>query len=135
MKRSAIALLALILITACHQKDEYPQDATETGRAFIRASLNGDFKDAERYLLQDTQNAQLFDSYKTYYERLPAEKKNGYKDAAYTINKYSDLNDSTSIINYSNSFMNKPMEIKVVRVNKTWKVDFKYTYAGTADQK
>jgi hypothetical protein len=26
--------------------------------------------------------------------------------------------------------MKKPMEIKVVRVNKEWKIDFKYTTSG-----
>jgi hypothetical protein len=41
-----------------------------------------------------------------------------------------EVNDSTSIINYSNTYMNKPMEIKLVRENKKWVVDFKYTFSG-----
>jgi hypothetical protein len=102
----------------------------DTGRDFIRASLDGDFENAEHLLLKDTQNLQLFDSYKNYYQRLPADKKKNYKAASYDINKYTDLNDSTSIINYSNSFMKTPMEIKLVRLNKHWVVDFKYTYSG-----
>jgi hypothetical protein len=102
----------------------------DTGREFIRASLDGNFGDAETLLLKDTQNIQLFDSYKTFYKRLPADEKSNYKTASYEINKYLDVNDSTAIINYSNSFMKTPMEIKLVRSNKNWAVDFKYTYAG-----
>jgi hypothetical protein len=109
-----------------------PQTAMDTGRDFIRASLDGNFKSAEALLLKDTQNLQLFASYKIYYQRLHAEDKKNYKDAAYEINKYVDVNDSTTVINYSNSFMKKPMEIKIVRTDNIWQVDFKYTYAGNA---
>lgn len=131
MKSVFLFILSSILILSCSNKDnKRPQTAMDTGREFIRASLDGNFKDAETLLLKDTQNIQLFDSYKTFYSRLPADEKTNYKTASYEINKYLDINDSTAIINYSNSFMRKPMEIKLVRSNKNWAVDFKYTYAG-----
>ncbi len=128
-------LLSVLLIAcgfaACNSGDyKRPETALDTGREFIRASLNGDFKRASSLLLADSQNVQLFESYKVFYEKLPEAKKQGYKDASYEINKYEDLNDSTTIINYSNSYMNKPMDIKVSRQNKSWVVDFKYTYSG-----
>ena len=103
-----------------------PETALDAGRAFIRASLDGNYKDAESLLLKDSQNVQMFSSYKTYYDRLPQEKKLHYKKASYTINNYQDVNDSTTIINYSNDYMKEPMEIKVVRDQNEWKVDFKY---------
>lgn len=131
MKLIFLFLLPIVLFFSCTSNTEKsPQTALDTGRDFIRASLDGDFKKAEALLVKDTQNVQLFASYKTYYDRLPAEKKQNYKSAIYTINKYEDVNDSTSIINYSNSFMRKPMEIKLLRINKVWGVDFKYTYSG-----
>ncbi len=124
-------LLSVCLLFSCNnEKDSRPKTALDTGRSFIRASLDGDFKTTEELLLKDSQNLQLFDSYKMLYERMPAEKKKNYKSASYEINKYSDLDDSTTIINYSNSFMNKPMEIKVVRKDKVWCIDFKYIYSG-----
>lgn len=46
------------------------------------------------------------------------------------INKYADENDSTTIINYSNSFINRPMEIKVVKTGGDWWVDFSYLSSG-----
>lgn len=124
-------MLILSGFAACNQKQaETPDTALDTGREFIRASLNGDFEKASALILSDSQNVQLFDSYIVFYKKLSDDKKKGYKEAAYEINKYLDVDDSTTLINYSNSFMNKPMDIKLVRKNKKWAVDFKYTYSG-----
>lgn len=123
--------IAIGIAFSCSQKKQgRPETALDTGREFIRASLDGKFENAGGLLLKDSQNVQLFETYKMYYHRLSLEKKNNYKNASYNINKYADLNDSTTIINYSNTYMNKPMEIKVVKSNNEWNVDFKYTYSG-----
>jgi len=82
-------------------------------------------------MLDDSTNHQLFDTYKDSYNKIPAATKKNYKESSYNINKVDEVvQDSVNIINYSNSFMNKPTEIKLVRVNKTWWVDFKYTISG-----
>ncbi|MFZ1528520.1 MAG: hypothetical protein WAT19_07215 [Ferruginibacter sp.] len=121
----------LLLLAGCSDASKTPpQTALDAGRDFIRASLDGNFKAAEELMLKDSQNVQMFQSYKTYYDRLSDEKKQHYKQASYTINKYLDIDDSTSVINYSNSYMNKPMEIKVVRQSGKWQVDFKYISSG-----
>ena len=131
MKKAVLFFLIVCGFAACNQKqNKIPDTALDTGREFIRASLNSDFKKASALILSDSQNVQLFDSYKVFYEKLPDDKKKGYKEASYEINKYLDVDDSTTLINYSNSFMNKPMDIKLVRKNKKWAVDFKYTYSG-----
>lgn len=131
MKKIVPFFLILSLLASCKEKkDAVPETALDTGREFIRASLDGKFDKAASLLLQDSQNVQLFESYKVFYEKLPKEKKQGYKDASYEINKYLDVDDSTTLINYSNSFMHTPMEIKLVRKSKVWGVDFKYTYSG-----
>ncbi len=133
MKLSLQILTLCIIICSCKNNDEKrPTTATETGTEFIRATLDGNFKSAEKLLLNDAQNTAMFDSYKTYYERLPQEKKQAYKKASYIINTLTDENDSTTIINYSNSYMKQPMNIKVVRRNETWSVDFKYTSADSS---
>ncbi len=127
----SVLVISLLVFWSCNSpKKNLPETALDTGREFIRASLDGDFESAENLLLKDTQNLQLFDSYKQLYGNLPADKKRGYKEASYTINKFLEVDDSTTLINYSNSFMNKPMEIKLVRIQKSWNVDFKYTYSG-----
>lgn len=73
---------------------------------------------------------QLFDSYKRYYEKMPADLKANYRNASYEINKFLEVDDSTTIINYSNSYMKKPMDIKVKKTGDVWGIDFKYTYSG-----
>lgn len=118
-------------ILGCNENNtKKPLNALETGRKFIRTSLNGQFEEAHELLLPDITNEQFFESYKTYYNRLSGDDKQKYKDASYEINKLLELNDSTTIINYSNSYMHKAMEIKVVKKNNAWWVDFTYTASG-----
>lgn len=122
--------LALMLIS-CHTATESkPDTALDAGRAFIRASLDGNFENARTLLLKDSQNVQQYNRYEKFYADLPLTERNNYKQASYEINKYEDVSDSVTIINYSNSFMHKPQEIKVVRSNDNWLVDFKYTSSG-----
>jgi hypothetical protein len=131
MNKISLFFLLIVFMTSCQsKKEDRPTDSLGTGRAFINASLKGDFNEAETLLLHDTQNIQLFEAYKLYYNRMPEEKKKQYKSAAYEINKYEELNDSVTIINFSNDYMKKPMELKIVRMNGNWNVDFKYTYSG-----
>lgn len=130
MKILASAFALLFFISCNNANNNRPLTAIDTGREFIRASLNGDFNSAENLILKDTQNVQLFESYKHFYNKLPAEKKDYYRKASYKINKYVDADDSTTLINYSNSYMKKPMDIKIVRNHNVWAVDFKYTYSG-----
>lgn len=130
MKKFTWIIACFVLLSCNNTQNERPTDAIETGRVFIRASLDGDFKTAEKLLYKDSLNVQFFDSYKTLFTRLSPDKKKRYKESNYNINKYEDINDSTTIINYSNSYMNRPMEIKVIKVHGDWWVDFKYVSSG-----
>lgn len=130
MKRIFLVLLTLSLFSCNNQDAGKPATALDAGRQFIRASLDGDFAGAESLLMKDSQNVQLFQRYESFYTALPQEQKKSYKQASYEINKFEDLNDSVTIINYSNTYMNKPMEIKVVKEQGDWKIDFKFTSTG-----
>ncbi len=127
MKYLVLIAGLFFIMQSCNNTTQRPTTALDTGNSFIRASLDGNFKDAKYLLLQDTTNIQLFSSYEEFYKKLPAEKKKNYKEASYNVNKFSELNDSTAILNYSNSYMNQPLEIKLVYKNKEWQVDFKHT--------
>ena len=135
MKSSLSILLiffAITIFSSCNEeKKDRPSNAIETGRAFIKASLNGDFSTSESLILLDSSNSSLFNAYKEFYNKLPAEKKQHYKHSSYEINKLEEINDSVTIVNYSNDYMNKPMDIKIVRINNIWYIDFKYTYSET----
>ncbi len=132
MKKILFCAFFLTVVFSCNSnKEERPSTALDTGRSFIRASLDGDFDEASSLLLPDTENMQLFDSYKAFYNKLPKETRQGYKQASYDINKFQEEGDTT-FINYSNSYMKQPIDIRVVRKDDLWYVDFKYTYAGNA---
>lgn len=131
MKKYILFFLStFILLAACSDKKVRPDNAMDTGRAFIRATLDGDFESADNLLFKDSMNVGIFSSYKSFYQRLPEDTKKKYKEADYNINKFSDVNDSTTIINYANSYMKKPMEIKVIKKDGLWQIDFKYTSSG-----
>lgn len=129
--KQILLLLITIVLASCNSGDEkYPETAMDTGRMFIRASLDGKFEQAEKLLMKEPENIEIFKSYERYYDKMPEDIKSNYKKASFEINEFLELNDSTSIINYSNNYMNKPMEIKVVRIDKRWQVDFRYTTSG-----
>lgn len=136
MKLSFQIIMLFIIFSSCNSNNvKRPSTSIATGTEFIRATLDGNFKTAQTLLFNDAQNTAMFDSYKTYYERLPEEKKQSYKKASYIINTLTDENDSTTIINYSNSYMKQPMNIKVIRRNDIWSIDFKYTSGDSSTTK
>jgi hypothetical protein len=130
IKRITALTLLIVSFAACQNKQQRPDNSLDTGRAFIRASLDGDFKTARDLLIPDSANRELFDSYEDYYGKLPQDRKENYRKASYEINKITEANDSTVTINYSNSYMHEPMEIRLVRRTGVWMVDFEYMYAA-----
>lgn len=129
--RTTLLFITICFFVGCKPSTETSElSALETGRQFIRASLDGNFKIAEPLILKDSINQQQFDRFETFYRKMPEEDRNKYKSSSYEINKFLEVNDSVTIINYSNSFMQKPMEVKLIRIDKSWMVDFKYTASG-----
>ncbi len=137
MKKIFFAFFAIAFFT-CNEAEtkKTANTSMDVGRDFIRATLDGNFKDAETLLLKDSINTQLFERYEKYYTNLSADIKDGYKKASYTINKFDESqNDSTVIINYSNTYMKQPQNIKLIKKDKQWGVDFKYTTGDTSISK
>lgn len=104
-------------------------DPLTSGRGFIEASLKGDYKVAEKYLLKDSINMQYFQGLKDFNTKLDPETRRGYSEANIIIDSSIAKSDSVDILYYTNSFKNKPSKIKLVKRNKDWLVDFKYTFS------
>jgi hypothetical protein len=132
LKQIILFTLAAVFILSCNHKHPRPTTSIDTGRDFIRATLDGNFDEAQSLLYNDSTstNMQLFKRYTEMYDRLPDADKKGYKDADYIINKVTDQGDSVSIINYSNTYMKKEQDIKLVRKDSLWQIDFQYTFAA-----
>ncbi|ULQ53727.1 DUF4878 domain-containing protein [Flavihumibacter fluvii] len=119
----------LIFCIGCSGDDRFrkAEDAEDAGREFIRASLDGNMKKAEFYLLRDSVNNMLFEKWKTgEYNKLNPEERMSYKQANILPLKIEKENDSTVNYTYSNTYKNKDTTtVKIVRVNGEWLVDFK----------
>ena len=122
---SVFALWAI----SCNSSEEVDKsDPLISGRGFIEASLKGNYKVAEKYLLKDSTNMEYFQGLKDFNSKLDAETRRGYSDANIIIDSSISKSDSVDIIYYSNSFKNKLSKIKLVKKNNDWLVDFKYTF-------
>ncbi len=133
MKKLFIPILFVIFATSCTQQTETkrPTNAMEVGNTFIRATLDGDFKNAEALVYKDSANAEFFQAFKRTFEAFPTDKKTAFKNANYTINNFAEINDSVNIIDYSNDYLKQSQKIKLIKKAATWSVDFKYTTGDT----
>lgn len=132
MFRTLLCIISFLFIySSCTNSDyQKPDDPLEAGRDFIRFALDGNMDKAKRYILPDAGNEMLFGEIEKKYTKASKEEKEQYKNASIIINKSQTLNDSTAVINYSNSYKKENNEIKLVKTGGEWWVDFKYTFTG-----
>ncbi len=67
------------------------------------------------------------------YLKTDADTKSGYRSASINIHQVSPVNDSTTVVIYSNSFKNDHDTLKVLKQNGQWLVDLKYLYDHDMD--
>lgn len=134
MKRNFIYFLFLLLFSACNsaensgsnEKNDASNDL-DAAHNFIQASLQGKFDVAKNFMLQDEENISRLDAVGRI-EKSVSEKQ-GLWDATIQVKNRNLINDSTSIIAYSNSFHPENTDtIKVVKKDGKWVVDFKYLF-------
>ena len=126
-------LVMWIGFAGCNNSPEVRKtDPLESGRGFIEASLQGDYVEAKKYLLQDSTNIEYFNGLRDFNSKRSKEEREGYKDANIIIDSTQKISDSVTIISYSNTYKMKPSKLKMVRQKNEWLVDFKYTFTGNA---
>lgn len=125
------AFLVLALLSCNESKKAAPQTDIEVATAFIRDILDNHLADAEKFLLKDEENRQYFDIIKQQYAKKSKAELDKYKSAEIIINELSNVADSVSVVNYSNSSSRDlKNKVKVVRINGQWLIDLKYTFSG-----
>jgi hypothetical protein len=126
------AALLLFFFSACGPSSSSltPEDGEDAGREFVRAVLDGDYVKADMYVLPDDEDKQLFKRYTDYMRQQPGKELIELKQANITIHEIQHQGDSVVLINYSNSHSNKPANVKVIKRDGRWWVDFSYTFAG-----
>ena len=132
MNKFVFFCLTILLLVSCGETNNYkkPDDPLEAGRDFIRFALDGNMPQAKLFILKDGTNDMLFEKKENSFSASSKAEKDGYKESSIIINKSQNLNDSTTIINYSNSYKKENNEIKLVKQNNEWWVDLKYTFTG-----
>ena len=128
---AVIVAFALLLLSCNNEKKSSPLTDTDVATTFIRDILDNRINDAEQYILKDTTNIQYFESFKQAYLKKDKAELEQFKSADIIINEISNVNDTVSIINYSNSYKKDSKNVlKVVRIDGKWLIDFKYTFSG-----
>ena len=127
----------LFCVSACKnedKKEDIPEDDINTARYFIKAALEGDFDKARSYVVKDSMSQQDIDaSERLYKERMKAEDKMKYKSASIIVHEVKRLNDSTTIVYYSNTYRNQKDSLRVLKHAGQWLVDFKYIFKHQPD--
>jgi type IV secretory pathway component VirB8 len=126
-------ILSLLVFCACgnNESSNTSENDVDAARNFIRAALDGQYKEAQNMIVADSVNQQYLDAFATNYrERMNGEDKRGYREASINIHDIRSVNDSVTIVRYSNSYKKKEDSLKVVRQNNNWLVDLKYSFAN-----
>ncbi|MBC7627536.1 DUF4878 domain-containing protein [Ferruginibacter sp.] len=124
-----IVTLFFIVLNSCNNTGNVPNTDIDVARAFIKDILENNFKKAKSLVLDENINNQYFDLAKKEFESKTKEDLKKYKASDIIINELKNLNDTVTIVNYSNSFKRDIRnEVKVVRVNGQWLVDLKHTF-------
>jgi len=132
MKSLSLSLFVLVMmICGCNTYNYKPATtALEGGREFIDACLKGDFEKAAFYMIEDSTNTSNLTKIKNDYKLKSSEDRHNYATASIIINSDEAIDDSTHIVNYSNSYDKINRKVKVINRNDSWLVDFKYTFSG-----
>ena len=121
--------LFIAIVASCNNKKKHPTTDIDVARAFIKDILENNYKEAQTLVLNEDMNNQYFDLSKKEFESKSKEELKLYKDADIIVNEIKSLNDSVTVVNFSNTYKrNIKNEVKVVKVNGEWFVDLKHTF-------
>jgi hypothetical protein len=121
--------LAMMLLAGCQGGGEQnvAENDLDAARGFVQAALKGKYDRAADFMLHDSLNDERLDAVSRM--ELSSDEKQGLWDASINIHSRKLINDSTSIIVYSNSFHKENKDtLKVVKKEGKWLVDFKYLF-------
>ncbi|HEY1871551.1 MAG TPA: hypothetical protein VGG71_10865, partial [Chitinophagaceae bacterium] len=105
----------------------------DAARNFLDAALKGDFKEANKYMLQDSANQDYLFLSERSYQRISPEKKDSMRKASLRFFDTRQVNDSTTITIFANSYRNDKDTLRIVRRSGQWLVDLKYLFEHDMD--
>lgn len=133
MIKKLFSLLSMsTLVLSCQQQPQFEvaSSALDGGRYFIESCLQGEFKKAHFYIMEDSINQTYFDQISKNYYALDKEGRQQLRQASIQINEISNMDTATSIIYYQNSFEKMAHQLKIKKTSNGWKVDLKHSYTA-----
>lgn len=131
MNQKILKLLAFLAIFISCNNQQLPNTDLDVARTFIKSIQGNNFKAAEPFILMDDANKQYFDLFEKHFKSKSKTELEQFENADIIVNEVSNVNDSVTIVLYSNSFKKEEKnKLKVVRINGQWLVDLKYTFSG-----
>jgi len=131
-RRSVIIALMLPVFGACSEPEGFkkPEDGLDAASSFVRATLDGDYAKAERYVMRDEEDLRLFQRYKVHMKQVPEKERLGLKSANMIIDSVRTPSDSVTLVHYSNTFHRQSTRLRAVRIGGEWWIDFSDTFGG-----
>jgi hypothetical protein len=134
MKSPALIFSLLFLLMACNPEQETKSDNDmDAARNFLDAALKGDYKDASVYMLKDSANLEYLNVTKRSYQRLSPDERTKLRAASLRFFDTQQINDSTTITIFANSYKNDKYTLRIVKTNGQWLVDLKYLFEHGMD--
>lgn len=113
--------------------DAAAENDLDVARNFIRAALDGDYEIGKKFLVGDSTNFQYFDEYEKSHVKMDAVEKKKYQSASINVHAITPINDSITVIIYSNSYKNDHDTLKLMKTHGQWLVDLKYLFNHDMD--
>jgi hypothetical protein len=125
-----------LFLSACNDAAEKPGDTPkpengmDAAGQFIRAALDGDYTKAKSFLVADSTNKQMIDLYEwNYHNNMTPEDKKAYHSASIRFLKETHkVNDTVTIVHYSNSYKDKRDSLKLIKTGGQWFIDLNFTF-------
>jgi len=136
MKSIALIIPLLFLLLACNSDKEAETKSDndlDAARNFLDAALKGDYKDASTYMLKDSANLEYLNVTERGYQHLSLDEKAKLKAASLRFYDTNQVNDSTTITVFANSYKNDMDTLRILRINGQWLVDLKYLFEHNMD--
>lgn len=105
----------------------------DAARNFLDAALKGDYKDASVYMLKDSANLEYLNVTQRGYKNLRPDEKAKLKASSLRFFDTQQVNDSTTVTIFANSYKNDKDTLRIVKTNGQWLVDLKYLFEHDMD--
>jgi len=137
MKTSALISCFLFLVMACNNSAKEAETKSDNdmdaARNFLDAALKGDYKNASVYMLKDSANLEYLNVTERGYQRMSLDERAKLKAASLRFFDTKQVNDSTTVTVFANSYKNDKDTLRIIRTQGQWLVDLKYLFEHDAD--